>query len=324
VKILEYNDIQATMFYYADLGLPVIPLCPADEAEHNKTSIIHKKRCKCRGKIPLIAGWRNRVETTKEEVIEWYHQWPTANIGMPLGDSGYVGIDIDGVEGETILKEYATITQEKGQNIVDLPETWEFSTGAGRRLLYRIPIGMKTKKVKQTGDAAHSECAFLCAGQQTVLPPSKHFTGKTYQWVVGRSPDVSDCAMAPKWLVDLIRKPEQYSPAYGYSNKQPQKGQIEQAVHLEVTKPSMLKMAPESEYVFDLTQIDDEFTGVDFEEAVPQEVLAIQKPQGKISYSGEGAATKVAKAFQKGGGRDNPELLNKLYKVIPEGSRDDT
>jgi len=295
---LEYNDIQATMFYYADLGLPVIPLCPADEAEHNKTSAIHRKSCKCRGKIPLIAGWRTRVETTKEEVTEWYRQWPAANIGMPLGDSGYVGIDIDGPEGEEFLKEMAI--DENGK--VDLPETWEFSTGAGRRLLYRIPIGMKTKKVKQTGEAAHNECAFLCSGQQTVLPPSKHFTGKTYQWVDGRSPDVSDCAMAPRWLVDLIRKPEQYRLAYGYPNKQAE-----------------LKVAKEEEYIFDLTKIGNEFDSEEFDDSVPAEVIENRK------NTGNSITARTAQALQndkKSG--DNPELVAKLFKVIPEGSRDDT
>ena len=300
---MEYNDIQATMFYYAELGLPVIPLCPANEEEHNKTSIIHKKHCRCRGKIPLIAGWRNRVETTKEEVTEWYHQWPVANIGMPLGDSGYVGIDVDGSEGEQLLKDMSI--DENGN--VDLPETWEFSTGAGRRLLYRIPIGMKTKKVKQVGDEVHNECAFLCSGQQTVLPPSEHFTGKTYQWVEGRSPDISDCAMAPKWLVNLIRKPEQYSPAYGYPNK-----------HTE------LKLAEENEYVFDLTKIGNEFDSDEFDSSVPQEVIDAQGNR-KNSINKQSLNARVASNLQNGKSvGDNPELLAKLFKIIPEGTRDDT
>lgn len=188
--------VTATSFY-VNMGMPIIPLCSWD---HEGMSRLHVERCKCAGKMPLIKGWQNWQETSMKQVNEWLQQFASMNIGLPLGDrSGYVGIDVDGDSGEDLLQ------QMSGG---DVPETWEYSTGAGRRLLYQIPVGMKTKKYKQTGDGVHQECAILCTGQQTVLPPSIHYTGRRYTWKEGFSPAEIDCAEAPAWLIKLVRQEE--------------------------------------------------------------------------------------------------------------------
>lgn len=192
---MSYQDVVIAASYYIDLGLPIIPDCSHD---HAHTSVKHNDRCNCKGKIPLIAQWQTRKETKEEHLDEWIRQFKTFNIGLPLGEaSGYCGIDIDGPKGEEYLQ-----TMSGGV----LPETWEFTTGEGRRLLYRIPIGMQTKKFKlHDKNDDHQECALLCTGQQTVLPPSIHYSGRIYTWTQDHSPNDIDCADAPKWLLDLIR-----------------------------------------------------------------------------------------------------------------------
>lgn len=181
-----------------DCGLPIIPICPAD---HAHMSPQHIQRCRCPGKTPLIAGWVSRTKTSMDDLNSWTSQFRGGfNIGMPLGDaSGYCGIDVDGEAGVKLLMQMS-----QG----DLPSTWEFATSAGSRLLYRIPDGVKTKKFKQVGNGPHEECALLCTGQQTVMPPSKHVSGATYQWVDGHSPFDIPCAPAPKWLIARIRAEE--------------------------------------------------------------------------------------------------------------------
>ena len=180
-----------------DLGMPIIPVCSHD---HAHTTTTHNVRCKCAGKTPLIKGWQGNTVTTEETLNEWLKSFKKFNLGLPLGEvSGYCGIDVDGDEGVKLLLEMS------GGN---LPGTWEFATGAGSRLLYQIPPGIRTKKFKQTGEGAHQECALLCAGQQTVLPPSVHHTGTKYEWIAGHSPWDIDCAMAPTWLIDKIQLEE--------------------------------------------------------------------------------------------------------------------
>lgn len=189
------------------LGLPIIPVCPSDHAHMSQN---HISRCKCPGKMPLIKDWVSKNTTTLNDLDMWTQQFKSFNIGMPLGDaSGYCGIDVDGEAGVELLMQMS-----KG----DLPSTWEFSTASGSRLLYIIPDGIKTKKFKKVGSGKHEECALLCTGQQTVMPPSKHASGATYRWIEGHSPFDMPCAIAPRWLVDAIRQDEPAAPQSSLSS----------------------------------------------------------------------------------------------------------
>lgn len=266
------------MFYYADLGLPVIPLCPVGPS-HNRTSPKHQSLCKCAGKIPLIAGWQSRKETEAEHIEQWIEQFKDMNIGLPLGESsGYCGIDIDGAAGEDLLQEMSN---------GDLPDTWEYSTGAGRRLLYRIPVGIPTKKFKKVGDGPHEECAILCTGQQTVLPPSKHISGSIYSWKAGKSPYDIDCAPAPKWLLDKIRIDNK--PVGGLNRR----GQ-----------------PPIEKYVLDMSNLGSEFQSEEFDDYLPEELVNIKQVEVKRQ------SKKVS--------ADMSDTEKLLYQTITEGSRDNT
>lgn len=226
---------------YVELGLPIIPICSHD---HKHMSPKHIERCKCAGKTPMLKGWQTHTSTTKSDLNSWISSFKSFNIGMPLGDaSGYCGIDVDGEEGVKLLREMS-----QG----DLPATWEFVSGAGHRLLYLIPDGMKTKKFKQTGEGAHQECALLCTGQQTVLPPSIHYTGRRYEWVEGHTPWDLDCAMAPKWLLDKIKLDD-----------------LSMTIDLNAQMPSF-----NNNMTIDL---DDEFTSTEFSAIVPPDVKLSNK-----------------------------------------------
>jgi len=257
-----------------ELGLPIIPVCSHD---HKHSTSTHIERCKCPGKTPLIKGWQEHGNTSAADLQSWISSFKTFNIGLPLGDaSGYCGIDVDGEEGVKLLMEMS-----EG----DLPATWEFTTGAGNRLIYALPEGLKTKKFKQTGDGAHQECALLCTGQQTVLPPSIHYTGRVYEWVEGRSPWDLDCAEAPSWLIERIRLDENKN---NYSN-----------MTLNLNTPSV-------ETAFDL---DDEFAASEFQADIPADVKIsnknVREQKGKTGH-------KIVVT---------DELLT---QPIPEGSRDNT
>lgn len=261
-----------------ELGLPIIPLCSHD---HNGASPQHIQRCKCPGKSPLIKGWQDHDTTSLVDLQSWdrsFHNW---NVGLPLGDaSGYCGIDVDGDEGIKLLQEMS-----KG----DLPATWEYSTGAGHRLLYQIPAGLKTKKFKQTGQGEHQECALLCTGQQTVLPPSIHYTGSKYEWIDGHSPWEMDCAIAPQWLIDRIKidpnEVTQTNPQFTVDfNNMTTSGSV---------------------------NFEDEFgTSAEFQTDIPQNV-DIKKKQAKGQSTGKTGHKIVV----------TDEMLQ---QPIPEGSRDNT
>lgn len=178
------------------MGFIIIPLCSGD---HKGMTPSHIKGCQSPGKRPLISKWTDITSITIEQFEKWNKQFPTANWGLVLGQTdsyNLVGIDIDGEEGERYWNE---LTKDK-----PLPATVEFATGAGRRVLYQLPFGLQTKKQKITLDGKHSEVAFCCQGQQTVIPPSIHNSGRVYEWIPGKSPFDIDIAHAPQWIVDLV------------------------------------------------------------------------------------------------------------------------
>lgn len=177
-------------------GFVVIPLCSGD---HRGMTPSHIKGCQSPGKRPLISKWTEINNVSVEQFEIWNKQFPTANWGLVLGKTdshNLLGIDIDGEEGERYWQE---ITKNK-----DLPNTVEFSTGAGRRLLYELPKDLETKKQKVTLEGNHAEVAFCCQGQQTVIPPSIHNTGRVYEWVEGQSIFDIEIAEAPKWMIDIV------------------------------------------------------------------------------------------------------------------------
>lgn len=188
---------------YVKKNIPIILICPPD---HENMPAHHIKNCKNPGKRPIQKGWPSRGIPTIEQVNEWKSAYPNANIGMPFGSiSGFIGVDSDGEKGKQLLLE-----KSKG----DIPKTWEFTTpGGGYRWIYRIPPGLTLKKFSiadRTND--HQELALLGEGQQTVLPPSVHANGGTYQWVEGRSPWDMDCAMVPSWIIKLMIRANESNP----------------------------------------------------------------------------------------------------------------
>lgn len=176
----------------------------------------------CRGKQPQITGWQKRGVPTKEELDDWSRKYPNPNVGLVLGQaSGLVGIDADGQEGLTRLKEVS-----KG----DLPDTWTFKTpGGGIRFLYRIPKGKILKKYVESLEGEHSELALLGEGQQTIMPPSIHPNGKEYVWMKGKGPSSIEVAEAPRWMIDLMtgNKPKEVKKP---SQKQKQQSNEAEAV----------------------------------------------------------------------------------------------
>lgn len=174
---------------YASLHWAVLPLCGV------------KHQCPSPGKVPVdlrtgthLSGWQSRGIPTSEELEIWLDSplASRANVGALTGRvSGIVGLDIDGEGGEFLLNKHA-----QG----DLPPTWEYRTGGGRRLIYAYEDGLRSIKI--SGDGEHEGLEILADGRQMVLPPSVHHTGYTYAWGPGRDPwsGSTPLARCPEWV----------------------------------------------------------------------------------------------------------------------------
>lgn len=178
-----------TAYAYAEIGLAVHPLCGV------------KHGCATPGKIPFdlragqhLAGWQTHGVPTSEEIGQWLRHPAAvrANIGCLTGSaSGIIALDIDGDGGEQQL-----MTLSGG----DVPATWEYRTGAGRRLIYAYDERVSTTNHLQ-GD--HQGVEVLSDGRQMVLPPSVHPSGRQYSWEPGRDPWTFGApAPIPEWLIE--------------------------------------------------------------------------------------------------------------------------
>jgi hypothetical protein len=172
--------------------------CPPDHVGAGKP---HCKSCDHPGKRPLPDGgtWKRWQEERPDEatVREWWRRHPNANVGIALGPvSGLIRVDVEGATGA------ARLTEVSGG---DLPDTLEFSSGGdGRGLLYAIPPDVELRTTSQQGEGEHDELRFQAKGAQTVLPPSRHHSGRRYAWREGHGPGEIEAAPAPAWLVQLL------------------------------------------------------------------------------------------------------------------------
>lgn len=130
-------------------------------------------------KTPLIKDWTKEPIRTEEQVKKFWGKFPDASIGLVTGQicGGVIVLDFDnkpdlGINGLEHLREWE---QETGKKLPD--ETWTALTGGGGAHWY-----FRTDK---------AVCGFVnndlgidlrADGNQVLLPPSLHYSGRRYQW----------------------------------------------------------------------------------------------------------------------------------------------
>jgi putative DNA primase/helicase len=179
---------------YLARGWCAIPCCPPDHVGVGKGHA----RCKSPGKAPLVrwTEFQSR-RPTAGEINDWWRRWPNANVYVVLGPvSGLVRLDVDAGQGEEFLAEVSG---------GDLPDTLEMVTGGGRGLFYAIPPGFTPRPTHRHGDRLHEGLSLLGRGSGTVMPPSRHRSGRRYAWVPGRGPGEIAPAPMPGWLIEAMR-----------------------------------------------------------------------------------------------------------------------
>ncbi len=187
----DANPLLTAALAYAARGWRVVPLHGVDV-----------RGCSCgkdcgtsAGKHPRIAAWQTAATTDAGQIRGWWGRWPRANVGVALGTaSGIVGLDIDSAEGERVLADLAG---------GDLPPTVELVTGNGRRLLYAIPPDLPAPprtRPKKGSDNAET-VRWQSDGGQCVMPPSTHYSGRTYSFKAGHAAGEVSPPFMPAWLV---------------------------------------------------------------------------------------------------------------------------
>jgi hypothetical protein len=185
--------LEAAVGYLAR-GWSALAVCPPDHAGVGKT---HAQHCKQPGKAPWGAWKKFQTDLpTEDELRRKWQSNPLLNVGAVMGRvSGLVAPDEDGPAGAESLAKLSG---------GDVPPTLTFTSGreeGGRRRLYAIPPGVELRVTHPHGDEIASGLSLLGEGSQTVMPPSRHKTGRRYAWVPGLGPGEIEPAPAPAWLV---------------------------------------------------------------------------------------------------------------------------
>jgi P4 family phage/plasmid primase-like protien len=182
-----------TALAYAARGWPILPLHTA-----------LKDGCSCRkpdcstiGKHPryhatdLRHGLKD-ASTDEALIRRWWSRWRHANIGIVTGKtSGLVVIDIDPRNGGDLTAE--DLETEHGK----FPETVENLTGGGgRQLFYQHPGGDRRVSAHTLGPGVDIKAD----GGYVVAPPSRHASGRRYEWEVSSHPDDITVAPLPPWF----------------------------------------------------------------------------------------------------------------------------
>ena len=137
-----------------------------------------------RDKRPMGRAWHT-LATTVAEVIDW---WLAGghNLGILLGTANLIDVEYDDDAGRQWLA---------ARGLLDI-ETPTWASGRGEHRLFRLAGELPAMGWKKVGGA---EIRLGGKPAQSVLPPSRHPSGRAYAWLV--SP--LQCGPATVTLRDL-------------------------------------------------------------------------------------------------------------------------
>ena len=141
------------------------------------------------GKKPLDKNWETAPGLTAEQATA--HLATNGNLGIRCGD-GLLVVDCD------------------GDVPPGLPETLAVQTGGGgTHFYYHVPDGVTFRHTGNTAKWIHPTTDTRYSRGQVVAPGSIHAeTGALYEWMPGCSPDDTQIADCPQWVIDGINNTE--------------------------------------------------------------------------------------------------------------------
>jgi hypothetical protein len=167
-----------------------------------------KPDCAHPGKHPLTRHGFKDATTDPQQIVRWWTDHPDANIAIATGAvSGVIVVDEDPRHGGDLT--LADLEAQHGK----LPETAvSFTGGVGAHYFFRYlgePIRSGTG-VLGPGLDIKSDGGYIIA------PPSRHASGRDYEWEVSSHPDEVPIAALPAWIWIRANAPT------GHGSSQPQ------------------------------------------------------------------------------------------------------
>jgi len=175
-------------------GFSVLPI----HTIRNGACTCSNPNCPSPGKHPRTRNGVKDASNDPEVVANWAQQFPDSNVAIATGDAfGFFALDIDLKSGGP--ENLAKLESEHGP----LPATVEEITGGGGRHLLFRSTGQPVKN--RTGAGAILPGVEIKGdGGYLTVAPSRHVSGRRYEWVPGHAPGEKAIAEAPEWLLALV------------------------------------------------------------------------------------------------------------------------
>jgi putative DNA primase/helicase len=197
VPIPQDNPLLDAALAYAARGWPVFP-CHTPQSDGHCSC--HRTACTSVGKHPRTAHGLHEASIDPGQLVAWWTQWPDANIGLLTGTRSGLGIlDEDSYKGGDASRH----TLE--QTYHPLPRTMmQLTGGGGVHYLFAHPGVPLANRVETLGVGLD----IRGDGGYIIAPPSRHASGKIYQWEVAHDPADTPLAPFPAWLYQLCQSPD--------------------------------------------------------------------------------------------------------------------
>lgn len=148
---------------YARAGVPVFPVFGIEDGK----CLCGKKNCEHEGKHPVVKGGFKEATIDSDQIKQWWEEYPKSNIGSPLVE-GLFALDFDGKKGKKAFEDLG----------LEEFETLRATTGKGFHLYVHAELKAKNDAMSGLDIRGGGEGGYI------ILPPSRHVSGKRYQWEV--------------------------------------------------------------------------------------------------------------------------------------------
>jgi hypothetical protein len=156
--------VEQALAYLSNFAWSVIPVC----APGRNGRCLYHQACTDPGKVPLIKWGPYQARLPEpDEIREWWHKWPEANIALVTGEtSDVVIVDIDGdmAQAEASRRGYDSGPWVATGRIGGVHRYFRWRHDAPT-------IFAKTSGLDFRGDGGYA-----------LLPPSRHVSGVIYSW----------------------------------------------------------------------------------------------------------------------------------------------
>lgn len=182
---------------YTELGLRVLPVHGMIEG----MCTCQNPSCPNPGKHPLLATGVYAATLEFDWLKGMFQSSPYSNVALAAGaDSNFLALDLD---SQKAIDEARRL---------GVPRTWVYATGKGEQHFFRYPTLRDGLYIANAVQIA-SGMDVRSDGGYSIVPPSVHYSGKQYSWLV--APEQIPLAEAPEWFRDrLIIKSKTAAPDF--------------------------------------------------------------------------------------------------------------